>query len=80
LTHKARNTTRDQIKTHCHTCVEAASNHFSTQQHQINENRAQKYHFWNEHSDDIQPVSEVGVIFETYQQSEQHLHDAHNHS
>ena len=32
LTHKARSTAHVQIKTHCNTCVEAASHHISTQQ------------------------------------------------
>ena len=32
LTRKARNITSGRIKTHCHTCVEAACNHLSTQQ------------------------------------------------
>ena len=32
LTHKARNTTHIQFKTHCNTCVDAASHHISAQQ------------------------------------------------
>ena len=32
LTHKVKNTAHIQIKTCCHTCVEAASHHISTQQ------------------------------------------------
>ena len=32
LTHKARSTAHVQIKTHCHTCVETAGHHISTQQ------------------------------------------------
>ena len=32
LTHKAKGTTHGQLRTHRHTCVEAASRHFGTQQ------------------------------------------------
>ena len=32
LTHKVRSTMHIRIKTHCNTCVETASHHFSTQQ------------------------------------------------
>jgi hypothetical protein len=32
LTHKVRSTAHIQIKTHCNTCVDAASHHISTQQ------------------------------------------------